>query len=149
VTGETTLRGPQGEDFIPPEGCTHCRTAIEEDCIRLGMFNRWHSACIICLTCGDKALVLVKEGSDEGSKEDLLSSKLVRKPPPRVDDFFYEKGKVPPDTIFCINHKTQTCTDGFKSVSRLEQYTFLLHIALRRLYVHFRTHHDLPSGKLS
>lgn len=148
MTGETTLRGPQGEDFIPPEGCTQCRTAIEEDCIRLGMFNRWHSACVICVVCGEKALVVQKEGSEESSREDALSSRPIRKPQPRVD-FFFEKGKIPPDTIYCVDHKTQSCVDGFKSVSRLEQYAFLLHIALRRLYVHFRTHHSLPSGTCS
>jgi hypothetical protein len=148
VTGETTLRGPQSEDFIPPEGCTQCKTAIEEDCIRLGMFNRWHSACIICIVCGDKALIVLEEGSDEGSRESTLSPRPIRRPPPQVDNFFFEKAVIPPEQVLCVVHKTATCVDGFKSVSRLEQYTFLLHIALRRLYVHFRTHHNLPSGEL-
>jgi hypothetical protein len=100
------------------------------------------------MVCGEKAIVLVQEGSDEGLKADTLSTKLVRKPPPRVDEFFFEKGSaIPPQEVLCVNHKTGSCVDGFKSVSRLEQYTFLLHIALRRLYVHYRTHHDLPSGE--
>jgi hypothetical protein len=38
---------------------------------------------------------------------------------------------------------------SFESVSRLEQYAFLLHIALRRLYIYYRTHHQLPSGESS
>jgi hypothetical protein len=29
----------------------------------------------------------------------------------------------------------------------LEQFAFLLHVALRRLYLHFREHHHIPSGK--
>ena len=70
-----------------------------------------------------------------------------RRPPPRVDEFFYEPAHSPPDTIFCSFHRSSTCSSGFQGVSRLEQYTFLLHIALRRLYVHFRLHYALPSGE--
>ena len=153
MTGETTLRGPHSEEFIPPESCARCKTAIEEDCIRLGMFNRWHSACVVCLVCGDKALIVVKNGSDEsGPREDgnVVSSKSSRRPPPRVDEFFFEppqSSSEVPSTILCLAHRSSTCQQGFQSVSRLEQYAFLLHIALRRLYVHFRMHHDLPNGE--
>jgi hypothetical protein len=52
-----------------------------------------------------------------------------------------------PENIFCLLHRSAVCRPGFKTVSRLEQYAFLLHIALRRLYVHFRVHHELPSGQ--
>jgi len=153
VTGETTLRGPQSEDFIPPESCARCKTAIEEDCVRLGMFNRWHSGCIICLVCGDKALILLKNGSDDSSpREDGTTgtSKSSRRPPPKVDEFFFEppQNSEPPTSVLCVTHRSATCQHGFQSVSRLEQYAFLLHIALRRLYVHFRMHHELPSGEL-
>lgn len=156
VTGETTLRGPQGEDFIPPEGCVICKISIEEDCIRLGMFNRWHSNCMGCVVCGDKAVVPVKDNaSDEGSikagEDGALASiaKTQRRSTSRVDGFFYDPEPVsePPGTILCSKHRSGRCRGGFQSVSRLEQYVFLLHIALRRLYVHFRMFHALPSGE--
>lgn len=148
------------EDIIPPEGCGLCKQPVEENCIRLGMFNRWHPACVICGNCGDKAatpLPLKDEASDEGHKDDSITGpggtitalRTNRRIAPRVDEFFYEPVQTvyPPESIYCMVHRTPTCKSGFKTVSRLEQYAFLLHIALRRLYVHFRVHHDLPSSK--
>lgn len=66
-----------------------------------------------------------------------------------MDEFFFEAPHAaePLNTILCGLHRSSTCKHGFECVSRLEQYAFLLHIALRRLYVHFRMHHDLPSGE--
>lgn len=151
VTNETSLRGPKAEDYLPLEGCATCRTAIEEDCVRLGMFNRWHSQCLACQVCHDSALVPSPredlEESTKRSEEDVIRPphKVSRRPPPRVDDFFFDPGPDPPTSIFCLSHKSGPCRPGFQSVSRLEQYAFLLHIALRRLYVHFRLHHELPS----
>ena len=133
-----------------------CRLAVEEDCIRLGMFNRWHSACLSCRVCGDRASPpkqTENEVQSPISPEDGQPSfpfTPSRRPPPRVDDFFFEPFRAPvpaPEVVICVDHRTQTCIAGFASVSRLEQYAFLLHIALRRLYVHFRQHHDLPSGE--
>lgn len=124
---------------------------MEEDCIRYGMFNRWHSGCVICIVCGDRALVPYEEEephkapSDEGS---IVTTKAVRRQPPRVGEFCFEppqpSGK-PPSTVYCLPHRTSSSIKGFDSVSRLEQYAFLLHIALRRLYIHYRNHHQLPS----
>lgn len=124
------------------------------------MFNRWHPACLICVICGDKAgqpPPAREEISDEGHKDEsvtgpsgTVSALRVRRQPPRVDEFFYDavQSYQPPENIFCLVHRSPACKNGFKTVSRLEQYAFLLHIALRRLYVHFRVHHDLPSGTL-
>ena len=151
MTGETTLRGPHDESYIPPEGCVQCHSAMEEDCIRYGMFNRWHSGCVVCRTCGDRALVPAEEEDAQGTGTEegvMITARSTRRPPPRVDEFMFEPPHhTVPDPIFCLNHRTPTCIKGFESVSRLEQYTFLLHIALRRLYIHFRAHHQLPSGE--
>ena len=128
----------------------------------MGMFNRWHPACLICVACGDKAgqPMIVREDptvSDDGHKDEssitapggTVSALRNKRSAPRVDEFFYEAVQLlqTPDTIYCLVHRSATSKHGFKVVSRLEQYAFLLHIALRRLYVHFRVHHDLPSGK--
>jgi hypothetical protein len=149
VTHETTLRGPQDEEFVPPEGCATCQQAIEEDCIRTGMFTRWHSPCVSCVVCGDRAVPLPVEESDDGQpkyREDgsVIVASKPKRPPPRTDDFSFI---LPGYTIYCELHRAQGSEKGFEPVSRLEQYAFLLHIALRRLYVHFRLNHDLPSGK--
>jgi hypothetical protein len=133
---------------MPPEGCAHCQLAVEEDCIRYGMFNRWHSGCVICIVCGDRALVPYEEEEKPASEEGAIV-KVVRRHPPRVGEFCFEAPLPPgkaPDTVYCVPHRTPACVKSFESVSRLEQYAFLLHIALRRLYIYYRTHHQLPSG---
>ncbi|KIR82620.1 rho GTPase activator [Cryptococcus gattii EJB2] len=162
VTGETTLRGPQDEDFIPLEGCAQCGTPIEEDCIRLGMFLRWHCACVACNVCGETAFQSVREDStdegsshshtDAGSNSGIMSRQnSARNTPAKVDYFWFAPEHFPgmtkpPEKIWCGTHKNSNGSwKGFQGVSRLEQYAFLLHIALRRLYVHFRLHHNLQS----
>ncbi|ORX39091.1 hypothetical protein BD324DRAFT_576998 [Kockovaella imperatae] len=151
ITGESTLRGSLDEDTIPSEGCGLCKQPVEEDCVRLGMFTRWHPACLICIICGDKAgAPLLPPKEPEEPSEDAAAPVVKKRTPPRVDDFFYElpdniNALTVPETILCVIHRTPTAKNGFKGVSRLEQYAFLLHIALRRLYVHFRVNHDLPS----
>lgn len=170
TTGETTLRGPQDDDFVPNDGCARCNGIIEDDCVRLGMFNRWHSECIECRECGDNAGNVnvenspvggarrpsaVDEDSHEGSTTHVTEHPPgkphhQRKPPPRVGDFLYEPPQhefAPADIIWCNLHRTASAIPGFQSVSRLEQFAFLLHVALRRLYLHFREHHEISSGK--
>ncbi|WVN87796.1 uncharacterized protein L203_102991 [Cryptococcus depauperatus CBS 7841] len=161
VTGETTLRGPQDEDFIPPEGCAHCQAPIEEDCVRLGMFLRWHSACVVCSTCGETALHPIRDDAtddhsshghtDTGSNSGITRQSVALRPLPRVDWFWFTPkhfpGMVaPPGKLWCDQHKdSDDAWQGLAGVSKLEQYAFLLHIALRRLYVHYRIHHNLGS----
>lgn len=117
------------------------------------MFLRWHSGCLFCLICGDKALVAPREDPDSKSSHEGMTviTQPIRRPLPRTDYFAFEPvhSADAPEKIFCNEHQTPTCVHGFQPVSRLEQYAFLLHIALRRLYVHFRTHHELPSGEFN
>ncbi|EGO22161.1 hypothetical protein SERLADRAFT_362555 [Serpula lacrymans var. lacrymans S7.9] len=88
----------------PSDRCVKCNQAVEEDCVRLGTYQRWHSHCIQCGVCG-------KVSADTPSF-----------------------GEVPTVTL-CTDHSHATCRSGFQAVSRLEQYAFLLNIALRRLYL--------------
>lgn len=161
VTGETTIRGPQNDSFVPNDGCIVCNGAIEDDCVRLGMFNRWHSMCVECGQCHDKAGIhhdqesptnrTTELGSNEGGLDYMVKAP-TRRLPPRVDDFCFEPPKSqygPTEVMWCVTHRTATAEMGFQSVSRLEQFAFLLHVALRRLYLHFREHHKIPSGKSS
>ncbi|KAL1406000.1 Rho-type GTPase activating protein Rga1 [Vanrija albida] len=164
-TGETTLRGPQDDHFVPNDGCARCNGPIEDDCVRQGMFNRWHSACVECKNCKDKASntpdadkliappptsgLTDDESHEGGSTHKEHVSKPHRRSPPRVGDFSYEPAVVkysPPETIWCNLHRSASAIAGFESVSRLEQFAFLLHVALRRLYLHFREHHGIPSA---
>jgi hypothetical protein len=40
-----------------------------------------------------------------------------------------------PTIVLCTEHAHQGCRSGFQPVQRLEQYAFLLNVALRRLYL--------------
>ncbi len=136
----------------PSDLCIKCNQTVEEDCVRLGTYQRWHSHCLTCQTCGKAAAMpVVKEPvkqddrDKELSKDDKDRPKLstARRPPANVGAFVYEVetmketssfGTVP-TAIFCTDHAHPGCRGGFQAVSRLEQYAFLLNVALRRLYV--------------
>ena len=124
--------------------------------MRLGTYQRWHSSCIRCLTCGKVAAVPLpkdttsprpdnKDKDKERDKDKEGSSpkpSTQRHPPANVGFFAYGADSVMdtsafgpvPNAIYCIDHVHSGCRGGFQSVSRLEQYAFLLNVALRRLY---------------
>lgn len=133
----------------PSDLCLRCQSTVEEDCARLGTFQRWHSHCLKCDTCGKAAAPTPippepsapKDGSGGEEKEPVhpkISS--ARRPPAEVELFVYDAtaanetpyGPVPTVTL-CLDHQNPHCRGGFEAVSRLEQYAFLLNIALRRL----------------
>ncbi|KAI0343230.1 RhoGAP-domain-containing protein [Trametopsis cervina] len=140
----------------PSDLCVKCNLTVEEDCVRLGTYQRWHSHCLQCTQCGRAAAVPQPKESKsqddyakqddrertEGSKDTpKLSS--ARRPPANVKIFSYDPDSMKdtaqfggiPVGIFCVDHTHNGCRNGFQPVSRLEQYAFLLNVALRRLYV--------------
>ena len=138
----------------PTDSCAKCKGTVEEDCVRLGTFQRWHSTCIQCVTCGKVAAVPVpkeltppksSDGPEDKEKEKDGPPKVssARRPPANVKAFTFdlesmkdtaEFGRIP-TVFYCTEHAHNNCRDGFAAVSRLEQYAFLLNVALRRLYV--------------
>lgn len=122
---------------------------MEEDCIRLGLFPRWHSSCVQCANCGKQAAALVAK-DDKSTAEDGRARVSVRRLPPKVDDFRFEgdtsKKPVLPTLIVCVDHAGEASLAGFESVSRLEQYAFLLNVALRRLFLHLQEQGVVPNS---
>lgn len=130
----------------PSDLCVKCNLTVEEDCVRLGTYQRWHSNCLQCQTCGKVAAIpAAKELAPPKNPEDKEGPKLstARRPPANVGLFVYDPetmketpsfGDVPM-MLYCTDHAHQGCRAGFQSVSRLEQYAFLLNVALRRLYL--------------
>jgi hypothetical protein len=139
----------------PSDLCAKCAITVEEDCVRLGTYQRWHSQCVQCATCGKVAAVAnLEEKTKEGKEKEKEGTKIstARRPPADVDLFLYEtdsSGDIP-TTIFCTDHAHQGCRLGFQPVSRLEQYAFLLNVALRRLYLLLKKQGVVPlsSGQL-
>lgn len=153
VDGESLLRGDAGSGEVPLDLCVSCAKPVEEDCIRLGTFPHWHSYCVKCITCGRPAAPFIKEEKKSSSTavDEPKPAKVApsRKPRPDVDEFVYlpRRNDQPPTTaalaavpeaIFCLEHALDATISGFETVTRLEQFAFLLNAALRRLYSHLR-----------
>ncbi|TFK32780.1 LIM domain-containing protein [Crucibulum laeve] len=153
--GESPFRdGSKLSSSNPPSDlCIKCNLTVEEDCVRLGTYQRWHSQCVSCAKCGKVATVPipVKEqptkSGDEKDPKDVTTQPLklstARRPPANVGLFVYDPdskkdttsfGEVP-TVILCTEHAHPGCRGGFQAVQRLEQYAFLLNVALRRLYL--------------
>ena len=137
----------------PSDLCVKCGLTVEEDCVRLGTYQRWHSHCIDCAACGKVAAMPVPkeqgqpnghgEEKDSPNKDQPPKLSTVRRPPANVSQFSFDVdsmketasfGEVP-TIILCTNHAHASCRSGFVAVHRLEQYAFLLNVALRRLYL--------------
>lgn len=134
----------------PSDLCVKCNHTVEEDCVRLGTYQRWHSHCIQCAVCGKVAAIAApkeapSKSGDEKEGKDVSAPKVstARRPPANVGLFSYDVdskkdttsfGEVP-TIILCTDHHHANCRGGFQAVQRLEQYAFLLNVALRRLYL--------------
>jgi hypothetical protein len=97
----------------------------------------------------------VEKGSEktgEKDKSDPPKISTARRPPANVAFFVYDpdskKDKERPDqaptVILCTDHAYPGCRAGFDAASRLEQYAFLLNVALRRLYLLLRKQGMVP-----
>lgn len=98
--------------------CTGCRKPIEDECARIDD-NRWHLACTGCTRCG----------KDLG--RNLQEARLS-----------------PYDAkIFCSSCEPSSPTTAppFEHVTKLQQYVFLLQVALARLLEILRVNGSIPS----
>ncbi|KAG8835563.1 hypothetical protein FRC17_002483 [Serendipita sp. 399] len=139
------------------ESCIACNAIIEEDCVRLGTYQRWHAHCVTCRQCGKAAgepLPPPKPRTAE-EKEAGVRPSTVRRPPALTDDFVFDlqDGSGPPPqpagsileraeliteapiAIWCLDHRRNYSLSGLRPVTRLEQYSYLLNVALRKLYI--------------
>ncbi|KZP01568.1 RhoGAP-domain-containing protein [Calocera viscosa TUFC12733] len=127
----------------PSDLCIECNQTVEEDCVRLGTYARWHSQCLKCERCGRIALAPSKKetaaSSEEGAPTKISTS---RRPPALAQEFVYrpgqkklkQLGEPEPLNILCITDGEPDCKPGFEAVTKLEQFAYLLNVALRRLY---------------
>ncbi|KAG6866566.1 hypothetical protein C0991_002051 [Blastosporella zonata] len=119
----------------PSDLCVKCSLTVEEDCVRL-------VAAIPILKEPTPKNSDDKDGK-EVTKDQAPKLSTARRPPANVGAFVYEVdsrrettsfGDVP-SVILCTDHAHGGCRGGFQPVQRLEQYAFLLNVALRRLYL--------------
>lgn len=138
--------------------CVACGSTVEEECLRMGVNLRWHSNCLKCSTCQRPAL---RDGASTrkqpdpvpGAPEPLPASQygLESKRRPSEGSAGLQSG---PRSLsssswtyacFCpqCSGGLQLRT-GFESVTRLEQYAFLLRVALNRLFALLRKRGVVP-----
>jgi hypothetical protein len=109
----------------PSDLCVKCSLTVEEDCVRLGTYQRWHSHCVQCKSCGKDAAPPVaaaaedkakeKEKAEDGSSAPRITT--ARRPPANADFFAYELDSIVdtqsfgpvPTVIYCTDHAHQGC----------------------------------------
>ena len=104
--------------------CFTCKRPIDDECIRMGE-KRWHWGCIACATCGRELRQDFEDIRWRGRDRVTLC-----------------KGCADREQSFDVEA-------GFEPVTRLQQYVFLLRVALARLLSVLRSGGTLPhtSGK--
>jgi hypothetical protein len=97
--------------------CANCRRPIEDECARCGE-RRWHLACLQCSNCSREL---------GQNLEDVIWSEKDQR-------------------LFCSNCESRAsgAVGGFERVTRLQQYVFLLRVALARLLEILRSSGTLP-----
>ena len=115
--------------------CSKCGLAIEEECAKRAD-EIWHRACLVCADCR----------RDLGRQfEEAIWSESGRRILCRSCD-----GRAP-TTITTTTTTTTTIPGDFEQISKLQQYVYLLRVALARLLSRLRSGGILPhtSGRFS
>ncbi|BGO94074.1 hypothetical protein NBRC10512_003707 [Rhodotorula toruloides] len=118
-----------GQGEATTDLCEGCRLTIEEECVRHGTSIRWHLPCLRCAQCHRLA-----------TKDDSTANASALLP---LADFVWvpaggEGGQGSTVCKECARRERggslEGTVDGFAHVTRLEQYAFLLCVALNKLY---------------
>lgn len=109
--------GTPGLAAATSDHCVSCQKPLEDECARCDD-KRWHLTCLKCVTCSREL---------GQNLEDVRWSESEQK-------------------IFCNNCSSRAVgtVGGFERVTRLQQYVFLLRVALARLLEMLRTSGTLP-----
>lgn len=153
--GYKSLVRPGGSFINQVEGdaitdlCEACHLTVEEECARFGTNLRWHLQCLSCSICHRhaskekdtaKLAALTRQQSADSGEE--------RKAPLYLKGFRIELFERRPEEViaasgrnressgrvYCSECPSSSIQDGFEYVTRLEQYAFLLCVALNKLY---------------
>lgn len=140
--------------------CVGCGQTVEEECVRMGINMRWHASCLRCGVCKRRAQ---KESTSSRRTADREGDEQVQALPagefaleitarPSPSD---EAGAAPLQVAssgrklyltYCVEHATPGCRRGFETGTRLEQYAFLLRVALNRLYALLKKRGVVPAS---
>lgn len=127
--------------------CVRCGQTVEEECVRVGTNLRWHTSCVKCLTCNRPAI------KDTSSRSKTAEPEDPSLPPPIAAEQFWldiQRGSKDGSAnssykCFCSTCKTSSAQLSYIRVTRLEQYAYLLRVALIRLYALLRRRGAVPA----
>lgn len=98
--------------------CSYCQRPIEDECARNGE-RRWHLTCLTCSNCGRDLSQNLEDANWSENAHKLFCNS-------------------------CFEGRSSGVIGGFEHVTRLQQYVFLLRVALARLLSILRSSGSLP-----
>lgn len=136
-----------GQGEATTDLCEGCKLTVEEECARFGTSLRWHLPCLRCVACHKTA---------RKERELELPIEVGEAPTAYYKDFRIEpitamddgRGgtKLRGGSTFCSSCTPEGTRDGCEYVTRLEQYAFLLCVALNKLYALLKQRGAVPSS---
>ncbi|KAM0787658.1 hypothetical protein ACM66B_003722 [Microbotryomycetes sp. NB124-2] len=133
-----------GQGEATTDLCRGCNLTVEEECARFGTSARWHLPCLTCHACGKAASR--DRIDDSGSSSNFVYLKDYRLQLPPSSDTGHS-GRLSDDGMpFCSSCAPEAAKEGFEYVTRLEQYAFLLCVALNKLYALLKQRGVVPSS---
>ncbi|KAK4047008.1 Rho-type GTPase activating protein Rga1 [Microbotryomycetes sp. JL201] len=131
-----------GQGEATTDLCRGCHLTVEEECARFGTSARWHLPCLTCNACGK---VASRDRLDDGGNNSLIYLKDYRLQLPAGSDSGHNRSSED-GTPFCSSCAPEIAKEGFEYVTRLEQYAFLLCVALNKLYALLKQRGVVPAS---
>lgn len=147
VDGDSLIRADPAAGDVPLDLCVVCRKPVEEECARLGYFAHWHSYCVRCSVTGEAAAIKETKEERKAAAEAEGRTARPRRPPADFSKFLYIPPRPVntatllfiPEKVFSASAAPPSAQWGFDNVTRLEQFSFLLNAALRRLFFYLKS----------
>ncbi|GAA5941120.1 hypothetical protein JCM1841_003063 [Sporobolomyces salmonicolor] len=133
-----------GQGEATTDLCEGCRLTVEEECARLGTSIRWHLPCLKCTQCARVASKDPVALDSPAVKEEVHMREFVWVDGPRGE------GQGATYCAECARRERggslEGTSGGFEYVTRLEQYAFLLCVALNKLYGRLKQRGVVPGS---
>lgn len=148
--------------------CVSCGQTVEEECVRMGINLRWHTSCLKCVGCKRPAArdpnSTSKKSKNSAPEAGATDDENIPPalPPPQFSLEVTRRQQDPNNgsTIsghgsrhaqnvispYCPDCATAAAKLGFQTVTRLEQYAFLLRVALIRLLALLKKRGVVPAS---
>lgn len=136
-----------GQGEATTDLCEGCKLTVEEECARFGTSLRWHLPCLRCASCHKTARKEREmESPTDVEQASTMYYKDFRIEPITATDDGRGGTKLRGGSTFCSSCTPEGTRDGCEYVTRLEQYAFLLCVALNKLYALLKQRGAVPSS---